>query len=126
MIPASAAPGSTARATVTRMTRSLDFYLALGCEVRRAANGWVELAWEQTRFVLVQAAPRTAQPVVSGTGPAFVHLTTPDAPALRRSLLALGITSRTVRGGRAGPRVIEVIDPDLHRIVIRHGPPPSR
>ncbi len=115
----SAAPEAIARATVAQMARSLDFYLALGCEVRRAADGWGELAWEQTWFVLVHAEPRTASPVGSGAGPAFVRLSTPDVRALRRGLLAQGIPSRTVRHGGTGPCPIEITDPDLHRIVIR-------
>lgn len=129
MIPdrsaACACPEGTARATVAQVGRSLDFYLALGCEVRRAADGWVELVWEQTRFVLVQAAARRASLVASGAAPPFVQLMTPDVGALRRHLLAQGITSRTVRSGGTGPGAFEITDPDLHRIVIRQSAPPS-
>lgn len=125
--PVCGVPEGTARATVAQMDRSLDFYLALGCEVRRAADGWVELAWTQTRFVLIHGAARPVLPVGSGAGPAFVRLSTPDVRALRRDLLARGITSRTVRRAGTGTGAIEVTDPDLHRIVIRHAaPPPTR
>lgn len=105
------------RVPVTGMARSLDFYLGLGCEVRRAADGWVELTWGRTRFVLVVSA---RFPSDAGAAPdqRVVRLAASDVPALRRRLLARGITWRTHRSPWSAHDDIEVADPDGQRIVI--------
>lgn len=118
------------RAWVEQMARSLDFYLALGCEVRCAADGWALLHSGPTVFVLIQITtttrtrPRSTGPPIPAPG--WVRLTTPDIRALRRRLLNEGIPAAPVISPCNIPE-IEITDPDLHRVVIAElkvGPTP--
>ncbi len=115
----------TSRVTVTAVARSLDFYLDVGCEVRRAADGWVELSWGQTRFALVPSAPFPPHVVTAASNQDVIRVTASDIRALRRRLLAKGITWSTIRDGRSGLSDIEVTDPDGQRIVIHQSRPTS-
>jgi len=121
---------------VAEVTRSLDFYLDLGCEVRSAADGWVLLHCGLATFVLVQATPPAARavpapaplrrpprrrrgPRIAGSPQAGLRLTTSDVRALRRRLLAEGVPCSTII--RADPSMdgeIYVTDPDLNSVVI--------
>lgn len=71
---------------VTRMTRSLDFYLALGCEVASTADGWVLLRAESEQFVLAQS------PAVRSARAPVLRVRTGDLVALGRRLKHVGAT----------------------------------
>ena len=130
-------PDEPTHLTVTDMARSLDFYLdLLGCEVRRAADGWAMLCCGETCFVLVHAATpgpdwqtrsRPDQPAADS--PPQIRLSTPDLRALRRRLLAADVTAAPITGSAhapSGETKIEISDPDQHPVVIEQlGPSPA-
>ena len=95
------------------MSRSLDFYLALGCEIRSAADGWVLLDHSSTQFVLAQipAAQTRLRPA------RWIRLTTPDIQAVRRRMLTLGIPVETTTSPGNTAEIL-VTDPDWYRVVI--------
>ncbi len=128
---ASWCPAETVSLVVSDMSRSLKFYLDLGCEVRCAADGWVLLHSAQhpsadTTFVLTAA---TADPYWRtrshshrrpATPPPPIWLSTPDLRALRRRLRATGGPAATItRPAHAPAGEIEITDPDLHLVVIK-------
>ncbi|GAA3237236.1 hypothetical protein GCM10017691_36190 [Pseudonocardia petroleophila] len=78
------------RAGVTDMARSLDFYLRLGCDVVRAADGWVLLRCHAVTFVLVQAGRRAPSAGPAAEDP-WIRLGARDVRALRRRLLGEGV-----------------------------------
>lgn len=120
VVPAAGWPAGVPRARVALVTRSLDFYFALGCEVRSAADGWALLCCGRSSLVLIQATPRANSPVdLRIAASPLVRLGTPDVRALLRRLLAEGVPARTItRPGHTPALEIEVTDPDLHRVVI--------
>lgn len=123
-----AAPGRDDGPTqllVTDMTRSLGFYLDLGCEVRAAADGWALLHSAEACFVLLDAAtPGPDWRARSRTGPpaadtARIRLRTPHLRALRRRLRASGVpTTAIIRPAHAPAGEIMITDPDQHLVVI--------
>lgn len=120
-----------ARLTVIDMACSLDFYLALGCEVRCAADGWVLLAHgARTLFVFTVAAPgpgwraRSQPHRQPGGSTPQIRLSTPDLRALRRRLLTTGIpVGAIIRPVHAPDGEFEVSDPDQHLVVIDSSEP---
>lgn len=120
------------RAQVADMARSSDFYLRLGCEVGRAADGWVLMCGEAVSFVLVQAPPHggtgpppavpdPAVPDPRGPDPAvpWLRLVTRDVRALRRRLLSDDVpVGRVCRPDRAPAGEIVVRDPDRRQVAI--------
>ncbi|MBW0115951.1 VOC family protein [Pseudonocardia abyssalis] len=99
------------------MTRSLDFYLRLGCDVVRAADGWVLLRCQAVTFVLVQAGRRTpsGEPVAEDP---WIRLGARDVRALRRRLLGEGVP---VPGCTPTGRIV-VRDPDRRAVAIEPVP----
>ena len=112
--PVPGAPVGPPRVWVARISRSLDFYLGLGCEVRCAADGWVLLGCGRTLFVLIQITAATQ------THPRpnhWVRLTPPDYRALRRRLLTDGAWAGRITSLDSTAEML-VTDPDLYRVVI--------
>ncbi|MDQ2706774.1 MAG: hypothetical protein M3Z25_03715 [Actinomycetota bacterium] len=97
------------------MSRSLDFYQSLGCEVAGVADGWVQLRLCRARLVLYQSdapvSPAAASVVLHATdGHPLVHLLT-----LAGVLTAVpGVTDPPVHTAL-------VTDPDGHVLRITQG-----
>lgn len=111
------------RAQVADIARSLDFYLALGCEVLRAADGWALLSCGEVSFVLTQAPGPTpgggSCPRNPPAGHPWVRLKTPEVRTLRRRLLRDGVpTSVVIRPADTPGGEIVVIDPDERPVLI--------
>lgn len=103
-------------ARVTDMVRSLDFYLGLGCEVGRAADGWVLLTCGSVTFALVRD-PTAAD--VAGAATPWIRLSTSDVRTLRRQLQHDGIpTGSLLRPAHAPLGEIVVQDPDRRLVAI--------
>ena len=98
------------------MPQALDFYLALGCEVRQAADGWVLLASGPHGFVL-STEPGCAAMLAPREAPQVLVLSTPDVQALACRLVAANVVIELVPGSSLDE--IELIDPDRRRVVIR-------
>lgn len=90
------------------VSSALDFYLAVGCSVLHAADGWVKLRAAGTSFVLAQG-PDPQGP----NGSTVPELPTADLAGVCRRLRALGIEVGDAPGGR-----ITVRDPDRHPVTI--------
>lgn len=120
VVPAASWAAGVPRARVALVARSLDFYFALGCEVRRAADGWALLCCGPSSLVLIQATPPAHSPVdLRIAASPLVWLGTPDVRALLRRLLAQGVPARIIpRTDHTPAPEIEATDPDLHRVVI--------
>lgn len=124
--PRSGCPHGPAHLLVADMGRSLGFYLGLGCEVCRAADGWALLHSAGTCFVLVHAgAPgsgwRTrSRPDRPTADPApRLRLRTPQLRALRRRLLVEGICATAIIRPVCAPAgEITIADPDQHLVVL--------
>ena len=101
-----------ARLPVRVMARSLDFYLALGCDVRRAADGWGLRVSGADRFLL-SAGPAAG---ARHTATRRLVLTVPDVRASWGRLVAAGMAP-------AGPdhadEQVELLDPDGYRVLVR-------
>lgn len=116
-------PGRQPRARVTDMARSLDFYLGLGCEVGRAADGWVQLTCGPVTFALVRGSMPDD---VSGATP-WIRLSTPDVRTLRRRLRHDGIpTGELLRPAHAPLGEIVALDPDRRLVAIGQLEPAPR
>lgn len=106
---------------VADISRSLAFFLDLGCEVRRAADGWVRLSGGPASFGLVQSAALRSlgSPPRRDGAAALVRLTTPDIRALRRRLLACGVPAGPItRPCHAPGGEMELVDPDGRLVVV--------
>jgi hypothetical protein len=101
---------------VRQMSPMLDFYIAVGCAVQRAADGWVQLRNADTRFILTHGRDLRSAP-----GSPVPDLASPDLMRLCRRLQALGVETGPISypvsasGGQ-----ITVRDPDQHTVVITH------
>jgi hypothetical protein len=123
-------PTKPPQVQVADMARSLDFYLALGCEVRSAADGWALMSCARASFVLLHVtdpASGWAPPPPTDRHPLHppVRLSTSDIRALRRRLLATGVPAAIVRPPHAPAGEMEIIDPDQHLVVIEQAGPES-
>lgn len=122
--PATTHPGRHPRARVTDMVRSLDFYLGLGCEVGRAADGWVLLTCGPVTFALVRSPEAADAP--EPTAP-WIRLSTADVRTLRRQLQHDGIpTGALLRPAHAPLGEIVVLDPDRRPVAIEQPDPAPR
>jgi hypothetical protein len=102
---------------VRHISGAVDLYLALGCDVRLADDGWVRMGQGNVRFVLIQGwSARDAHSPVLG-------LTSPDLTRLCLRLRALGIAAGPITHTATAPsgRIV-VRDPDRHTVVISHAP----
>ncbi|MHA6780972.1 hypothetical protein ACVGOW_08240 [Pseudonocardia saturnea] len=98
------------------MARSLDFSLAPGCEVGRAADGWALLTCGSVTFVLVRAPLPVDAP---GSAAPWIRLSTSDVRTLRRQLQHDGIpTGALFRPAHAPLGEIVVLDPDRRPVAI--------
>lgn len=115
-VPDAAGRRPPPRAGTADMSRTLDFYLALGCEVVRAADGWVLLSGGSVRFLLVRAPAPGDEPAAAP----WIRLSTPDVRVLRRRLQHDGVpTGALSRPAHAPLGEIVVLDPDRRPVAIR-------
>jgi len=97
------------------MSGALDFYLAAGCDVVGAADGWVRLRNAGNTFIVARG------PVLPGTPvPEIPELVTADLAETCGRLKALGVEPGTVtRSPEAPGGRISVRDPERHTVVVR-------
>lgn len=114
-------PARLPRALVAVMSRSLDFYLDLGCEVRSAADGWAVINDGAHSLVLIQgAAAPWMRTTLQAVGSILIVLDNPDVRALRQRLIAQNIPVSTIaQPDRSPAGEVEVIDPDRNRVAVR-------
>lgn len=121
--PAAPYPGRYPRARVTDMVLSLDFHPGLGCEVSRAADGWVLLTCGPVAFALV----RGPVPADVPRGAPWIRLSTSDVRTRRRRLQHDGIpTGALLRPAHARLGEIVVLDPDRRPVAIEQPDPTPR
>lgn len=115
---------------VADMSRALDFFLDLDCEVRQAADGWALLCGGAAPFVLFRSGNVRTLTVLPR--PELVRLqvrlTTSDIRALRRRIVARGApVARIIHPCHAPAGELELVDPDgNHVLVTQSGPPAGR
>lgn len=114
-------PAGVLALAVSSISRSLNFYLRLGCEVTCAADGWVQLGLDRTSFVL----HLTSDPCI----PRVACLVLPTALDPRSLVRLMGLTG--VLATAADPtnhyaRAALVTDPDGHLVRIARPAPSAR
>lgn len=106
-------PAGVRQVASRRMSRSLDFYRALGFDVASTADGWVLLRAAGDQFVLVQSSARepARAPVL--------HLCATDLAGVGGRLVAAGaaVGARTYSARTPGGR-FAASDPDGNVVVI--------
>ncbi|MGI8814327.1 MAG: hypothetical protein ACR2G2_03290 [Pseudonocardia sp.] len=110
-----ASPARVPILKVSDMMRSLDFYLALGCEVDCAADGWVQLRLGHSRLVISPATGPIAQ-----TG-ASLALHTEDGQAPIHLMAMGGVLTSVPDDAEQPVAVTQVTDPDGHLLRITLG-----
>ncbi|GAA1672533.1 hypothetical protein [Fodinicola feengrottensis] len=96
------------------ITTALDFYLAIGCEVRKVADGRVYLHNNNTRFILAYSPGPVAASVAQ-----TLQVTTVDLAEVCCRLYELGIEAGPITYPAAAPHGrIELCDPDRHVVVV--------